>query len=281
MDATTSCLLFLAVSFSSLAGAQAIQPITPPAAPELPGIASHSRTLATRVASSPTTARATTGQSGYPSAIVPDASPASSFAGFYSAPFYPSISSSSAGNALLTGDFNHDGKPDLLSLNFDGVAVLLNDGTGGFSSPISLIPSGFFTDSPVAYAVDLNGDGYTDLVIAGYTVVAPTGAFQVAVLLNHKDGTFPTITYLPLQSPGFPVHPGPTGTVAQGKTTTNGGIDLGVGAVLHPGDRGSADNHPGRNVAERWRRQLSDTEDLELHGSRAVSSAHDSDRNIG
>ena len=136
MDASTSCLLFLAVSLSSLAGAQTIQPITPPTAPELPGIASHSRTLATRVASSPTTARATAGQSGYPSAIAQDASPAAGFAGFYSAPFYPSISSTSGGFALLSGDFNHDGKPDLVSLTFGGVAVLLNDGTGGFGSPI-------------------------------------------------------------------------------------------------------------------------------------------------
>jgi hypothetical protein len=131
---------------------------------------------------------------------------------------------------LLTGDFNHDGKPDLANVAFDSVAVLLNDGTGKFGNPIIGhvdLNLGGATSFPVAYAVDLNGDGYSDIVITNLSEAPPyLGPSVVAVLLNNKDGTFPTVTYLPLESLGAGTNPGPTGTVALGKTTANGGIDL-------------------------------------------------------
>jgi hypothetical protein len=218
-------LLFPGLLLSTLAGAQLAQRAPQPRAMATPPLSSLSPRSAIGREHSPGLtpySRKKVDRKKYRSAIAQDASSSPSFPGFYSAPFYPSISNTSGGTALLTGDFNNDGKPDLMNVAFDGVAVLLNDGTGKFGNPIisqfSLNLGGISTNSPVAYAVDLNGDGYTDLVIAGGS--------QVAVLLNHKDGTFPTVTYLQLQNTGVETLPLPTGTVVAGKTTANGGIDL-------------------------------------------------------
>jgi hypothetical protein len=214
-------LLFRGLLVSSMAVAQSAQPAPRPSASTTPVTSSRPRIGTERSAGLTPYSADKVDRKKYRSAIAQDASSSPSFAGFYSAPFYPSISNPSGGTALLTGDFNDDGKPDLVNIALDSVAVLLNDGTGKFGNPIishvSLTPAGD-ANSPVAYAADLNGDGYTDLVVAGDT--------QVAVLLNHKDGTFPSVTYLPLQGPAFEVYPLPTGTVALGKTTANGGIDL-------------------------------------------------------
>jgi hypothetical protein len=165
----------------------------------------------------------------YRSAIAQDASSSPSFAGFYSAPYYQTIfgPGESGAWALVSGDFNHDGKTDLASVTFlGGVAVLLNNGTGEFGSPIvsqigaTLVSiQGGLPNYPAVYAVDLNGDGYTDLVI-------PTPGFELAVLINHKDGTFPTTTYVPLQNLNSSSTTPADGSVAQGKTTASGGIDL-------------------------------------------------------
>jgi hypothetical protein len=68
--------------------------------------------------------------------------------------------------ALAVGDFNEDGKPDLVVSTVAGSQVsivLLGNGDGTFSQQ-SPIPNsfGFF----VAQVVDLNGDGHQDLVFA-------------------------------------------------------------------------------------------------------------------
>jgi hypothetical protein len=163
----------------------------------------------------------------YRSAIPQDASPTPSFAGFYAAPFYRTVVNPDEPGtiALLSGDFNHDGKPDLVSVTMlGGITVLLNDGSGGFGNPIVSQVNPFPGGPPPVnygsvYAVDLNGDGYTDLV-----VTETFFEFRVAVLLNNKDGTFPTTTYLPVQSSSSTAPA--NGTVALGKTTASGGVDL-------------------------------------------------------
>ena len=84
--------------------------------------------------------------------------------------------------AIAVGDFNEDGKPDLVVGTISGQQadiVLLNTGNGTFSQQ-SPIPNsaGFFQ----AIAVDLNGDGHLDLVRCG-------NAF-ISVSLGKGDGTF-------------------------------------------------------------------------------------------
>lgn len=71
------------------------------------------------------------------------------------------------------GDFNGDGRPDLVVIARDGVFILLNEGGGTFAPPIS-DPSSF----PVFVVGDFNGDGKAD--ISGI----------MGVRLSRGDGTF-------------------------------------------------------------------------------------------
>jgi hypothetical protein len=84
------------------------------------------------------------------------------------------------------GDFNGDGKPDLVvaSNMFNGqgnVSVLLGNGDGTFRSPVTYAADKGTNEVAVA---DLNGDGLADLVTANYA------GNDVSVLLGDGDGTF-------------------------------------------------------------------------------------------
>jgi len=90
-----------------------------------------------------------------------------------------------AGNgvALVTGDFNGDGKLDLAATNSSGnnVSVLLGNGGGTFQTAVNYNvgnnPHGLV-------AGDFNGDGKLDLA------VADSNDNNVSVLLGNGDGTF-------------------------------------------------------------------------------------------
>ncbi len=89
---------------------------------------------------------------------------------------------------ILTGDFNHDQHPDVAVVNYDcdgadnTVGILLNDGAGGFLSPVTYLLS----DEAWAIAAgDLNNDGNTDLLVPLYY-----SSQYVAVLMGNSDGTF-------------------------------------------------------------------------------------------
>jgi hypothetical protein len=77
---------------------------------------------------------------------------------------------------LVTGDFNGDGLPDLVTVTEQGVALLTANGTAGFVGPANLANGDGQVDADSAVTGDLNGDGRLDLVVAG-------GA-GVRVLLN-------------------------------------------------------------------------------------------------
>ncbi len=88
------------------------------------------------------------------------------------------------------GDFNRDGKLDLVVANYPSVftvSVLLGNGDGTFQSQVTY-PVG---RQPISVAVaDLNGDGKLDLAVADFT-----DGF-VSVLLGNGDGSFqPSVEY--------------------------------------------------------------------------------------
>lgn len=87
--------------------------------------------------------------------------------------------------AVVAGDFNGDGIPDLASANWTGnsVTVLLGNSSGGFTEAAgSPFPVG---TNPASIAVgDFNKDGKPDLAIANY------GSNNVTVLLGNGSGWF-------------------------------------------------------------------------------------------
>ena len=89
---------------------------------------------------------------------------------------------------IVAGDFNEDGKPDLIAATISGPQqdiVLLGNGDGTFTQSGSIPNSGGFFQG---LAVDLNGDKHLDLVAGGNGFMA--------VALGNGDGTFNPVTYL-------------------------------------------------------------------------------------
>ena len=90
-----------------------------------------------------------------------------------------------AGNsiAVVSGDFNHDGNPDLVSANWVGgtLSVLLGHGDGTFATHVDYEDGGL---QPYSVATgDLDGDGELDLVASNYYG-------GVGIFLGVGDGTF-------------------------------------------------------------------------------------------
>ena len=77
-----------------------------------------------------------------------------------------STGAGSSPQAVAIGDFNGDGRPDVVAVepNNDVIALLLNNGAGGLGAP-QTFPSGGM--GPLGLAVgDLNADGKLDVVVA-------------------------------------------------------------------------------------------------------------------
>jgi hypothetical protein len=98
--------------------------------------------------------------------------------------------------SVAVGDFNLDGKPDLVVANgnSNNVTILLGNGSGGFTQPAgSPVGTG---NHPVSVAVgDFNLDGKPDFAVVN------VGSFNVAILLGNGIGGF-------MQAAGSPVSVG-------------------------------------------------------------------------
>lgn len=115
--------------------------------------------------------------------------------------------------SIFTGDFNGDGKPDLMfshGIPNSSVSVLLGNGDGTFGSPV--VPAIAATPTyGQATLGDFDMDGTTDIAVLDYA--------SVDVLLGERDGTFQV---LPNSLPGLL----PSNGIAAGDFNNDGKPDL-------------------------------------------------------
>jgi hypothetical protein len=121
--------------------------------------------------------------------------------GSFSAPteFPVGLSGFSFPQSVALGDFNGDGKLDLVAAcqSSNALSVLLGNGDGTFKTKVNYAVGPF----PKGVAIgDLNNDGVLDLVAANTANNYPTGSdpagMTISVLLGSGDGTFgPATTF--------------------------------------------------------------------------------------
>jgi hypothetical protein len=85
---------------------------------------------------------------------------------------------------MLVGDFNGDGKPDLIIMDdySTGFQVLLGKGDGTFQAPVDTK-----LNTSLTFAIgDFNGDGKTDVVVT----TSVNAQAKISIYLSNGDGTF-------------------------------------------------------------------------------------------
>jgi hypothetical protein len=96
---------------------------------------------------------------------------------------------------LAAGDFDHDGRQDLVvTINSPSVSLSLlkGNGDGTFQAPVNF-PNTTNLDSPTVVTTDLDNDGMLDVVVGHsvscFTVPCTVGR-TISVMLGNGDGTF-------------------------------------------------------------------------------------------
>jgi hypothetical protein len=155
---------------------------------------------------------------------------APNFGGFVGPASYPARAANSAQydpfnngvNAVVTADFNKDGFPDLAVIQSDGTLnILQNTGSGAMAASVGYLnpsPNVQNTFVAQAFATDLNGDGYPDLV------AFDSNNSVVLAWLNNGSGVFgqPQLTQL---DPSL----GNVAAIAVGDVNGDGKADVVVG----------------------------------------------------
>jgi hypothetical protein len=119
---------------------------------------------------------------------------------------------------VVAGDFNGDGKLDLVYLNTSNstIVVLLGNGDGTFqTAQIFPVGSAATAGATALVAADINGDGKLDLA------VPDNAGNAIDILLGNGDGTFQTQIVAPTAS--LPL------SIAIGDFNRDGKLDLAVG----------------------------------------------------
>lgn len=106
--------------------------------------------------------------------------------GSFGSPVLTTVSAVSTIGAMVSGDFNEDGKADLIVSAGSVDILLLGNGTGGFSQQISIPQSTGFAQARVA---DINGDGHKDLVTVNNG--------SIAAFLGNGSGSFTAAPTIP------------------------------------------------------------------------------------
>ena len=116
--------------------------------------------------------------------------------------------------AVITADFNRDGRPDLAaaSVSSNKVAILIANFGSTFQNPVYYNTA----TAPLALAAaDFNGDGKSDLAVAN------SGSNNVSILLGNGEGTFQAAVHYAAGTSPF--------AVATGDFNGDGKTDLAVG----------------------------------------------------